>query len=194
VIYRCSISAGSKVVICGTQNRKNARPNKTELEWKGETMGLKFGLDDLATPGGHDARIIAVEDLGRIQWKYGKEHAVKITFEITDQKDANGDFAIVTMKYSLKMSANSTFGQLLDGMGYRRDGKDFNLDCLLNETLRVNIQHNRDGKFANVTHVIPESGYVRPVRFAAQCDFYVHGQQCPELTYERFCSKHGGAA
>ena len=169
--------------------------NSVRPYWRGKTMGLKFGLDDLATPGDHDARIIAVQDLGRIQWKYGKEHAVKITFEITDQRDMNGDPAIVTMTYSLKTSANSAFGKLLDGMGYKRDGKDFNLDCLLNETLRVNILHNRDGKFANITRAIPKPGYVRPVRFASQCDSYGYGQQCPEFAYsERFCSKHGGAA
>jgi hypothetical protein len=157
-------------------------------------MGLKFGLDDLATPGDHDATVIAVKDLGLVQWKYGKEHAIKITFAITDQRDVNGDPAIVTMKYSLKMSANSAFGQLLDGMGYLRDGKDFNLDCLLNETLRVNIMHSRDGKFANVTRAIPKLGYVRPVRFACQCDYFDCGQQCAEFTYERFCPEHGGAA
>lgn len=157
-------------------------------------MSLKFGLDDLATPGQHTARIIAVADHGVIAWKYGKQHAATLTFEIADQKDVNGDPAIVSMKYSLKMSANSAFGQMLDGMGYKRDGKDFNLNCLLNEILRVNIEHNRDGKFANVTHVIPQPGYVRPVRFASRCDFHDCGQQCPEFTYERFCFKHGGAA
>jgi hypothetical protein len=180
--------AGTKVVI-SERNAATARPYG-----KGTIMGLKFGLDDLATVGDHDARIVAVKDLGTVPWKYGKEHAVKITFEITDQSDVNGDPAIVTMKYSLKLSANSAFGQLLDGMGYQRDGKDFNLDCLLNETLRVNIMHNRDGKFANVTRAISKPGYVRSVRFASQCDYFDCGQQCPEFTYQRFCPEHGGAA
>jgi hypothetical protein len=165
---------------------------KTRKEGNG--MSLKFALDELATEGEHTARIIAVKELGIVKGQFRSEEKIRITFEMIDQPDANGDFAKVSMTYALKATKGSHLGKLLDDMGWARDGKEFNIQCLLNETLRVNIQHNRDGKFANVTNVIPTEGYVRTVRFASQCDFSEHSQQCVEFTYERFCSEHGGAA
>ena len=56
-------------------------------------MNLKFGLDELATEGEHAARIVAVKELGIVKGQFRSEEKVRITFEMLDRPDANGDLA-----------------------------------------------------------------------------------------------------
>jgi hypothetical protein len=138
-------------------------------------MTLIFGLDELATEGEHAGRIVAVKELGIVKGQFRPEEKVKITFEMLDQPDANGDYARVSMTYAAKVTKGSHLGKLLDDMGWTRDGKTFDLQWLVGETMLVNIQHSKDGRFANVTHVIKDPalvrGYKRPCTWTGCKEF-----------------------
>jgi hypothetical protein len=158
-------------------------------------MSLKFGLDELATEGEHAARIVAVKELGIVKGQFRSEEKVKITFEMLDQPDANGDYASVGMTYAAKVTKGSHLGRLLDDMGWTRDGKTFDLQWLVGETMHVNIQHNKDGRFANVTHVIKDPAIVRAPKGVTSNKCDGNGGKCPNLCYgERFCWKHNSIA
>jgi hypothetical protein len=83
-------------------------------------MSLKFGLDELATEGEHAARITAVKELGVVKGQFRSEEKVRLTFEMLDQPDANGDYARVVMTYAAKVTKGSHLGRLLDDMGWTR--------------------------------------------------------------------------
>jgi hypothetical protein len=55
-------------------------------------------------------------------------------------------------------------------MGWPRNGRDFNIHWLVGETMHVNIQHNKDGRFANVTHVIKDPAIISRALVKAQAD------------------------
>jgi len=164
-------------------------------EGKEMNMMLKFGLDELATEGEHAARIIAVKELPQQKGQFRTEDKVKITFEMLDQPDANGDHARASMTYAMKVTSGSHLGRLLDDMGWPRNGKHFDLQWLIGETMHVNIQHNKDGKFANVTHVIKDPAVTRSPKgvISNKCDG--DNGQCMNPCYgERFCWKHNSIA
>ena len=154
---------------------------------------MKFGLETLATEGEHDARIIAVQDLGIVKGQFRAEKKLTISFEILDQPDENGDSPVTHCWYAQKFSSASALGKLLDDMGYARDGKDFDMNCLCGQPLRVSIQHSRCGKFANVTHVIEEAKYKNRAknRIPPICQGKYKGDDCfnePDSYLEKFCN------
>jgi len=163
-------------------------------------MGLKFGLEEMATEGEHLARIVTVNELPQQKGQFRTEDKVKIIFEMVDQQDANGDYATASNLFALKTSKGSALGKFLDDMGWPRNGKDFNIQWLVGEELRVNIQHACDGKFANVTHVIKDDPEVirryRPPCSWKGCKEFVDPCMGDEVKAGR-CYQHcysGGAA
>src|ERR1700687_3792334 len=151
-------------------------------EGKGMNMSLRFGLDEMATEGEHAARIVTVSELGMVKGQFRSEEKVKIIFEMLDQQDANGDCAKVSMMYAMKATKGSHLGKLLDDMGWPRNGRDFDIQWLVGETMHVNILHNKDGKFANVTHVIKDSAVIREYR-----------RSCPWTGCTEFVNPHDDA-
>jgi len=145
-------------------------------------MNLTFGLDELATEGEHAARIVAVKELGIVKGQFRSEEKVRITFEMLDRPDANGDLARVNMIYAAKATKGSHLGKLLDDMGWPRNGRDFNIHWLVGETMHINIQHNKDGRFANVTHVIKDPAIIREYR-----------RPCPWTGCKEFVNPHDDA-
>ena len=132
---------------------------------------MRREVNEVATEGEHAARITAVKDLGIVKGKFRSERRVQVTFEMLDQKDCTGTQVQVRMQYTAKCGPQSALGKILDDMGYDLSGGvEFELENLLvNETVHVNVQHNHDGKFANVTHVIRDPAVIRDVKDRWQC-------------------------
>ena len=155
-------------------------------------MSLNFGLEEMATEGEHLARIVTVNELPQQKGQFRTEDKVKIIFEMLDQPDANGDYARASNIFALKVSRGSRLGKFLDDMGWPRDGKPFNIQWLVGETLRVNIQHACDGKFANVTHAIKDPAVLRMYRppcSSKGCKEFVNPCMGDEMTAGR-CYQH----
>jgi len=145
-------------------------------------MSLTFGLDELATEGEHAARIVAVKELGVVKGQFRSEEKVRIMFEMLDQPDANGEYARVVMTYAAKVTKGSHLGRLLDDMGWSRNGRDFNIHWVVGETMHVDILHNKDGRFANITHVIKDPAVIREYR-----------RPCPWTGCTEFVNPHDDA-
>ena len=150
--------------------------NEKYRKCKTEREIMKFGLEMKPTEGEHAARIFSVKELPQQitgfknpDGTFRVEDKVQIVFEMLDQQDGNGDFAQTKMTWTAKSSPKSHLGRFLDDMGWPRNGRDFNFQWLVGETLHINIRHSKDGKFADVTHAIKDPAIVREYR--RQCSW-----------------------
>jgi hypothetical protein len=159
-------------------------------------MRMRREVNELATEGEHEARITDVKDLGIVKGKFRPERKVQVTFTMLDQEDCTDTPVKIRMQYAAKCGPQSALGKLLDDMGYDLSGGiEFELEHLLvNETVHVNVQHNRDGTFANVTHVVKDPAVTRDVKDRWQCAALHKGG--PERCFNsresgsNFCGEH----
>lgn len=99
----------------------------------------------------YDAVVIGIANLGEVESTYQgevkKSRKISIAFAL-DYQYANGDYAVVTQRYTLSLHEKSTLGKLFAKVGMPANAK---LGDLLGKQVRVDIVHN--GEYVNVDGV-----------------------------------------
>ena len=123
---------------------------------------------EIADPGLHNVRIIAVEDLGLVESTYNGVTSTKekmvVKFEVLDQQDATGQNIELWARMTKSTHEKSMFGKLLAVLSITPDDT-FDTDDILGANLQLVAVHDKTGQYANVDTFIAlkQSKQTKPV-------------------------------
>lgn len=108
---------------------------------------------EIADPGLHNVRIIAVEDLGLVESTYNGVTSTKekmvVKFEVLDQQDAAGKNIELWARMTKSTHEKSMFGKLLAVLNITPNDT-FDTDDILGTNLQLVAVHDKTGQYANV--------------------------------------------
>ena len=123
---------------------------------------------EIADPGLHNVRIIAVEDLGLVESTYNGVTSTKekmvVKFEVLDQQDAAGQNIELWARMTKSTHEKSMFGKLLAVLSITPNDT-FDTDDILGANLQLVAVHDKTGQYANVDTFIAlkQSKQTKPV-------------------------------
>jgi hypothetical protein len=83
---------------------------------------------------------------------------IELGIQLTTEKTTKGKAMMIYQKYTWSDSDNSNLVKHLRSWGLLKKGEsasDFEMDTCLGKQCQVNITHSSDGKFANISGIVP---------------------------------------